>query len=65
VVKFVLLERGDCHFVDKSRNVQYAGGQLTIIIDETNEMVSSVLMSDDGTGAGLLVPTMMVGRRHG
>ena len=46
-----MVERGECTFVTKTRNVARSGGQLAIIIDnKASEDLSSVVMSDDGTG---------------
>jgi len=63
--KFVLLERGDCHFVTKVRNVALNGGELAIIIDNKNEDINGVVMADDGTGAGLRIPSILIGNADG
>ena len=63
--KFVLLERGDCHFVTKVRNVALNGGQLAIIIDNKNEDIKGVMMTDDGTGAGIRIPSVLIGNADG
>ena len=63
--KFVLLERGDCHFVTKVRNVALNGGQLAIIIDNKNEDIKGVMMTDDGTGAGIRIPSVLIGNAKG
>ena len=61
----MLLERGDCHFVTKVRNVALNGGQLAIIIDNQNEDIDGVVMSDDGTGAGIRIPSLLIGNKDG
>ena len=33
----MMVERGGCHFVTKSRNIAKAGGKVAIIIDTENE----------------------------
>ena len=49
-----LVDRGNCTFVTKARNVQNNGGSLAIIIDSKDfEQPSDVIMSDDGTGSGI------------
>jgi hypothetical protein len=63
--KFVLLERGDCHFVTKVRNVALNGGSLAIIIDNKNEDINGVVMADDGTGAGIRIPSILIGNKDG
>jgi hypothetical protein len=65
VNKFVLLERGDCHFVTKVRNVALNGGELAIIIDNSNENINGVVMGDDGTGAGIRIPSILIGNSDG
>ena len=44
------MERGGCHFVTKVRNAALNGAKLAIIIDNKNEDIDGVVMSDDGTG---------------
>jgi len=36
-----------------------------VIIDDTNEDVTKVIMSDDGTGTGIRIPAMLIGRKEG
>ena len=61
----MLLERGDCHFVTKVRNVALNGGKLAIIIDNKNEDIEGVVMADDGTGAGVQIPSILIGNKDG
>ena len=60
-----LVDRGHCTFVTKVRNVERAGGSLAVIIDDSFEDVSKVIMSDDGTGTGIRIPAMLIGRKEG
>ena len=52
-----MMDRADygtsCTFVQRTRNVAHSGGALAVIIDNKDELAKSVIMSDDGTGAGL------------
>lgn len=59
------MERGDCTFVTKVRNVEKAGGSLAVIIDNTDENVHNIVMSDDGTGSGIKIPSMLIDRKTG
>ncbi len=62
----ILVERGDCSFVKKVRNVEHAGGALAVIIDnKPGEMVDHVIMVDDGTGAGINIPSMLISTKDG
>ena len=62
----MIADRGDCTFVQKVRNIEEAGAALAIIIDETaGEDINSIVMSDDGTGAGIRIPSMMMSYENG
>lgn len=41
------------------------GVAVSIIIDDTEESVDSIIMSDDGTGGGLRIPAMLISKRDG
>ena len=60
-----LVDRGHCTFVQKVRNIEKAGGSLAVIIDDGNSDVKSVIMSDDGTGTGIRIPAMIIGKKEG
>jgi hypothetical protein len=61
-----LVERGSCTFVTKTRHIAKEGGQVAIIIDnQENESVKTVVMSDDGSGAGLEIPAMLISYKDG
>jgi hypothetical protein len=60
-----LVDRGNCSFVTKVRNIEKAGGSLAVIIDNQAEDVKNVIMSDDGTGTGIRIPAMLIGRKEG
>jgi hypothetical protein len=36
-----------------------------VIIDDSNEEISKVIMSDDGTGTGIRIPAMLIGKKDG
>ena len=60
------MDRGDCSFVTKVRNIEKAGGSLAVIIDNTNtKNVRDIIMSDDGTGAGIRIPSMLISKKDG
>ena len=62
---FILADRGGCSFVTKVRNMEDAGGAVGIVIDSSDEDVKYVAMSDDGTGAGIRMPSMLISKRDG
>ena len=38
---------------------------MAVIIDNRNENINGVIMSDDGTGAGLTIPGVLIGAKDG
>lgn len=62
---FVLADRGGCSFVTKVRNMEDAGGAVGIVIDSSDEDIQYVAMSDDGTGAGIRMPSMLISKKDG
>ena len=63
--KIILAKRGKCTFVDKVRNAERAGASLLVVVDNKAENVTNVIMGDDGTGTGLRIPSMLVGKSDG
>lgn len=62
----VLVERGNCSFVRKVRNVERGGGSLAIIIDnKPGERADHVVMVDDGSGHGVNIPSMLISKSDG
>eukprot|EP00354_Favella_ehrenbergii_P000953 CAMPEP_0170467692 /NCGR_PEP_ID=MMETSP0123-20130129/11183_1 /TAXON_ID=182087 /ORGANISM="Favella ehrenbergii, Strain Fehren 1" /LENGTH=175 /DNA_ID=CAMNT_0010734137 /DNA_START=358 /DNA_END=882 /DNA_ORIENTATION=- len=41
------------------------GVAVSIIIDNRPEMIDEILMSDDGTGGGIRIPSMLIGENDG
>ena len=62
---FVLADRGGCSFVTKVRNIEEAGGAVGIVIDSSDEDIKYVAMSDDGSGAGIRMPSMLISKSDG
>lgn len=63
--KIVLATRGGCTFVDKVRNAERAGASLLVVVDNKAENVTNVIMGDDGTGTGIRIPSMLIGKTDG
>ena len=38
---------------------------MALVIDNTNENITNVIMSDDGTGAGIRIPSVLIGSKDG
>lgn len=60
-----LVERGECTFVTKARNIARQGGSMAIVIDSFVENSTLIVMSDDGTGAGIRIPSVLVNKKSG
>jgi hypothetical protein len=41
------------------------GAAVAIVVDNTAEDIDSIVMSDDGTGAGIRIPSMLISKRDG
>lgn len=65
VSPFFLANRGECSFVQKVRNMENIGVAVAIVIDNKPEMIDEILMSDDGTGGGIRIPSMLIGQNDG
>ena len=65
ITPFMIAYRGECSFVQKVRNMENIGVAVAIIIDNRPEMIDEILMSDDGTGGGIRIPSMLIGENDG
>lgn len=65
ITPFFIAERGECSFVRKVRNMENIGVSVAIIIDNSDEDIEEIVMSDDGTGGGLRIPAMLIGKTDG
>ena len=64
-VPVVLVDRGNCSFVQMTRNIQKAGGYFAIIINSDSGNVDSIQLSDDGTGSDIVIPTALIPKEEG
>lgn len=61
-----MIERGNCHFVIKAQNVEKFGGVMTLVVDnKSDETADHIVMSDDGQGASVSIPTFLVAKSDG
>ena len=63
--KIILARRGTCTFVNKVRNAERAGASLLVVVDSRVENITNVIMGDDGTGTGIRIPSMLIGKSDG
>jgi len=62
---FYISRRGQCSFVQKVRNMENIGVAVGIVVDSYAENIKNILMSDDGTGGGIRIPSMLISRTDG
>lgn len=62
---FLVWRGGGCSFVKKVRNLENIGVALAIIMDNTDENIDQLIMSDDGTGGGIKIPSMIITQKDG
>ncbi len=66
VSPIVLVDRGGCSFVRKTRNIQELGGALALVVDSREgKDPEQVVMIDDGTGSSIAIPTILISKADG
>ena len=65
ITPFFVAWRGECSFVQKVRNMENIGVAVGIVIDDYAESVVNLQMSDDSTGGGIRIPSMLISRTDG
>jgi len=50
--------------VTKVRNMEEVGFAMGIIVDDTQESIEDVIMSDDGTGDGITIPSVLISQKE-
>ena len=60
-----MVDSGNCSYVTQVRNIEKMGGAVAVIVDPTEEDINDVYLSDDGTGAGIRIPAMMIDKYSG
>ena len=58
----LLLERGECTFVTKVRNVEKVGANVALIGDNKLEDSETYIMSDDGSGHSINIPSFFLNK---
>lgn len=61
----IMVDRGNCTFVTKVRNIEKLGIKLAIIVDNRNEHSEELIMADDGTGHSINIPSFIIRKRDG
>lgn len=61
----VMVNRGNCKFIEKARNIQNAGGKVALIVNHNDADPTSVIMRDDGTGSDIMIPLVLISKKDG
>lgn len=59
----IMVDRGNCTFVTKVRNIEKLGVKLAVICDDRSEDSENLIMSDDGTGSTVNIPSFIIRKR--
>ena len=60
----IMADRGNCSFVSKVRNIERQGVKLAIITDNLEEDSENLIMSDDGTGHSINIPSFIIRKKE-
>jgi hypothetical protein len=58
-----MVDRGSCTFVTKVRNIEKLGVHLGIVADDKIEVSENLIMSDDGNGNSVNIPSFIIRRQ--
>jgi hypothetical protein len=47
------------------RNIETLGASVAIIFEDRDESLEELVMSDDGTGGGIKIPSILIGKKDG
>ena len=61
----MLVDRGECKFVQKALNAQNIGARLLIVVDDKEDDMDNIVMIDDGSAGNLYIPTLMIRKIDG
>ena len=56
----ILVDRGNCHFVVKVRNIQKTGAYVALVADTVVEQSEVMVMEDDGSGNTIEIPSFLI-----
>lgn len=62
--KIVMVDRGECTFVQKVKHAQDAGANAVIVVDNVEE-TNMPFMADDGSGVSVSIPSILVHKSDG
>jgi hypothetical protein len=60
----LMVDRGTCSFVTKVRNAEKMGVKVCIVADNKVEETENVIMTDDGSGHSISIPSFIIRKRE-
>jgi hypothetical protein len=64
-IPIIMVDRGDCTFVTKVRNVQNIGGAVALIVNNKEDEGGIFGLNDDGTGSDIKIPGILITKKDG
>lgn len=61
----IVVKRGGCDFIDKTKNAQMAGASMLIIVDTEDEELTSLNAIADHDGSKSKIPTLLIQKNDG
>jgi hypothetical protein len=61
----LMVDRGTCHFSLKVKHAQNIGARAVIIVNDRDEDIDSVIITDNGAGGNLYIPTFLISQADG
>ena len=65
IVPVIMVQRGECTFTQKVRNIEKAGASAALILDNKVELTERIVMADDGSGNSIHIPSFLIRRNTG
>ena len=59
----IMVDRGVCSFVTKVRNIEKLGIKLAVVADNQEEESENLIMTDDGSGHSIGIPSFIVRKK--
>ena len=62
---FIMVYQGSCSIIDKVKNIEKSGGHLAIIINDNDDNIGGIFVSDDGAGDDISIPAVLISSSDG
>lgn len=61
----VMIDRGSCNFIHKTKNIQDVGGHVALIVNNDERDPQTIIMADDGKGEQVAIPALLISKNDG